>query len=315
VFHIGITAARVGLPDFDESAADRGSGLVEDAATCSTVNLGLNLHFSASERAGIDMGKIRFDGGNAQQCIDALAARDCDLTSESNRVVPEACFQIIGGTLHPGETCTLDAECISQMCQVQLDDSTIACPLGTCFDYLDDTAPVRAKLGESCSRVNCDDASRCDDATETCVAMQSRGAPCKLPTECAFGLGCDSSGVCASLPSLGESCTGACRDDGNTCSPTSQTCVKVVLAGGACASNVDCSPIYRCDATNHCSSIALGQPCESDQLCADDRAFCDSRSGTCMLPKADGMLCVHDSDCDSQHCDRLATCSPDQVCL
>lgn len=291
-------------------------GDVESVATCRTTNIGLDIHLSASETAAINMSKIQFSGDSAKTCLDALASRDCDVTSQSNRVAPDACLSIARGTLHAGATCALDDECTSLICSVP--SCNMACCTGTCSG---DVAPVNAKLGQSCSTMNCDGLSFCDPATTTCAALKKSGAACQDGSECDFGLDCLTPGTCAPLPKLGEACMGVCRDEGTTCSPTTATCVKVALAGAACTSTADCSRLYLCDATNHCSAgLALGAACTADQACADDLAFCDipagQATGVCAVPKPDGGACQADTDCQSHTCDPAALkCVPDPVCI
>jgi hypothetical protein len=291
-------------------------GDVERADTCKKLNLGLDFRLSASTTAAADMGKITYSGENAQKCLDAFAARSCDVTSQSGRVLPEACREIAIGTEHDGAACAQDAECLSQVCDVPA--CTMACCTGTCTG---DTAPGVAKAGESCANAVCDDTSFCDNAVMMCVALKPADAFCTSPRECAYGLDCLQTGVCGALPGPGDACTGPCRDEGTTCSPTSRTCVKVALGGAACTTSADCSPLYTCDATKHCSAgPALGAACTIGQRCGTDRAFCDvpagQAMGTCVLPKANGAPCQRNSDCDSQSCDPATlVCGPEPICL
>ncbi len=291
-------------------------GDVENVETCKKLNLGLNFRLSASATAAVDMGKTKYSGEDAQKCLDALAARSCDVTSQSNRVAPDACREIVVGTEHDGAACAQDAECISQLCDVPA--CNMACCTGTCTG---DAAPGRAKAGESCANAVCDDASFCDDAVMMCVALKPADAFCAASFECAYGLDCLQTATCGALPGPGAACTGPCRDEGTTCSPASRTCVKVALGGAACNASADCSPLYVCDATKHCSAgPALGAACTVGQRCGVDRAFCDvpmgQAMGTCVLPKADGAPCQRNSDCDSQSCDPTTlVCGPEPVCI
>src|SRR5262249_53229754 len=160
--------------------------------------------------------------------------------------------QIFVGTLHAGETCAFGAECISAKC-----DAPQACPQtqsGTCQG---DAPPGHARVGESCEQAICDD-SFCDPVAMMCVALHPSGGVCAVPEQCQYGLDCNPSGMCASLPKLGDSCSGPCRDDGTVCGSTSGTCVKAALAGQSCVTSDDCASVYICDVTKHCSAgIAL----------------------------------------------------------
>jgi hypothetical protein len=293
-------------------------GEAESVDTCTKLNISLTLRLSASQLAAVDMSKVVFNGDKARSCLDAFASRSCDETSQSNRIPPDDCREILVGTQHDGDACARSDECISQVCTVPR--CGMACCQGTCSG---DEAPGHAKLGESCEHATCDPkATYCDPDLLQCVALKASGGNCLLSEECGYGLTCDlASGTCLPLPAPGAACTGACRDAGTTCSPTSRTCVKVALEGGACNTSADCSLLYRCDATKHCNAgIALGAACVANQHCADDQAFCDIPDGqvmgTCTLPKADGMPCQRDSNCENRTCDPLTSlCGPEPVCI
>lgn len=291
-------------------------GDVEDVDTCLHTNTGRTFALTASEQAAVAMGKTKYDGAAASACLDAAAARDCDTTSQSNRVPPDICLQVNAGTLHDGDACGLDTECVSQFCSIPPCD--MACCTGTCVG---DAAPGRANLGEPCENALCSPDSFCDDGTLMCEALVGVGMFCSSTSQCQYGLDCDQTGVCGALPGPGAPCTGQCRDEGTTCSATTGTCVKVGLAGAACVTSGDCSPIYACDTTKHCSAgVALGQPCAANQQCADDGAFCDiptdGTSGTCVAPKANGETCQGDANCASVYCDPLTlTCADEPICI
>jgi hypothetical protein len=291
-------------------------GEVKDVATCRTSNIGIDVHVSASEHAAIDMGRTRFDGARAQACADALGARSCDQTSQSNREVPDACLAVVAGTATAGATCALDEECVSLVCHVP--SCAQACCTGTCEGG---AVPARAKAGESCETNLCDAASFCDNVATTCVALKKAGDSCESSEQCDFALDCLQGGTCGSLPRLGDACTGACRDVGTTCSLASHTCVKVGLLGEACSSSADCSQLYTCDTSKRCSEgLAVGAPCTIAQRCAGAGAFCDAPvnevAGLCAVPKANGAACQRDPECQSHACDATSKlCVADAVCL
>lgn len=293
-------------------------GDIESLDVCMTANIGLNIHIPASLQAGIDMSKVKFSGTAAADCLDALARQSCDLTSQSSRVTPDACAQLIAGTRHNGDACAIDPECLSQVCDVTSCDPSAACCMGTCAG---EAAPPSVQIGQSCTTAACVPSGFCEDSSQTCMALKTSGAACNANRECNYGLAC--LGTCQALPALGQPCTDLCRDEGTTCSQTTQTCVKVALAGGTCTPNgltTECSPLYQCDATGHCSAgIALGQPCSLGDLCAGNTAFCDvplgQSSGACALPKPDGSTCTRDAACQSVFCDSQSlTCVPEPVC-
>jgi len=292
-------------------------GEIESVTACKKANISFERHFTTSQLAAIQQGKVAYDGGKARSCFDALAERSCDVTSQSNRVVPDACREITRGTQHAGATCGQGEECISTVCTIP--NCGMACCQGTCTG---DTVPGHAKIGESCETATCEPVAFCDDAIAMCLARKSAGVSCISSTECGFGLDCEpTSGTCLPLPALNAGCSGACRDDGTTCSQATRTCVKVALVDGACTTSADCSPLYRCDtAAKRCTAgVPLGQGCTANQQCADDRAFCDiadgEQTGTCVAPRPVGMPCQRDSSCESRSCDPFSLlCRDEPVC-
>jgi hypothetical protein len=327
----GCGPGSVALADYPEAA--RGAycshlaecGVVEDIPTCLATNIGfdfeingLDLRLSASRRAAIAMGKIRYDGENAKRCLDALgAARGCDPTIEISRVRPDECLAIFNGRLRGDEECALGDECISRHCEVAACED--ACCTGVCVG---DSPPVRAQLGESCEVAACDNGLFCDEDTDTCVALKSQGGFCVSLAECRFGLSCNQSGECiGNLPTLGQACSGPCRDEGTQCSTTSRTCVTVGLVGAPCEMTSDCSPFYMCNDAKRCSAGApIGAACSVDERCADAGAFCDVPGGevmgTCAPLKLDGDICDSDSACLSGTCNTTTrACIPEPVCI
>ncbi|HMG52130.1 MAG TPA: hypothetical protein VK601_01585, partial [Kofleriaceae bacterium] len=55
-----------------------------------------------SVRAAVAAHKIAYDGGRAQQCVDATAARSCDLTAHDAHVAPAACTAMFTGEVADG---------------------------------------------------------------------------------------------------------------------------------------------------------------------------------------------------------------------
>jgi len=311
--------ASLAIDDYEDAARDAvcrnlaKCGDVESREVCRTVNLGVVVHLQPGEQRAIEMGKVEFHGDQANACLDALADRSCDVTSRSGRVTPPEC-QFVTGTQPAGRACALDDECTSLRCGVP--SCGDACCQGTCVG---DTPATPGHVGDSCETAACDDDSFCDLDTALCVARAPAHATCFAPDECDFGLDCLPDGTCGPLPGPGEPCDGACRDRGTTCSQTTGVCVKVALAGEACATSADCSVLYACDATKHCSrGLALGAACTAGQFCADARAFCDPTTtpSTCALPKPDGEACTRSLQCQTVYCDPASlTCAEEPVCF
>jgi len=290
-------------------------GEAEDVAACLLVNkFGPR---SATEVAAVKAGRIKYDGGLARACFDAIASRSCDETTASYREAPEACLAFFQGTLHGGAACADSAECISQDCEIPA--CNMACCTGTCHGY---SAPeLLGKIGESCSARPCATEAYCDAASLTCQALKHLGETCPLGLSCADGLAClVPSKTCGVLPGLGEPCVNGCRELGLHCSTTTGTCVKNGLPGDPCSEDDDCSYLYVCGADKQCTTgIALGAPCTMFDHCAEWDAFCDvpdnATMGTCTAPKPDGASCRTQFDCASNVCDPASqTCVADVPC-
>jgi len=290
-------------------------GDVASTDACLETSLGQPLHITATQRAAIAAGTMKFDGGAAQTCLASLASRSCDVTSQANRVLPDPCFAIFLGTRGDGEACAASSECISQVCDAPVCDT--ACCTGTCIGG---EAPVRAQIGESCEAARCEDNAFCDPAF-VCTARRSPGSSCIFANDCQFGLDCDPDGVCSALPGPGQRCDGACRDEGTTCSAASQTCEPVAVAGEPCTMTSDCSVLYVCDANKRCSAgIALGDVCIVGQRCADPGAFCDAEAGEslglCAPLRQLDEPCTDDSICESHACGEVTQrCVDEPVCI
>jgi hypothetical protein len=293
-------------------------GEAESLEACLALNIGPRAPFTASQRAAVDAGKIIYSAAAARRCIDAIASDECDLTSESDRNLTEACALPLIGTLGAEEICAFDEECRSQVCDVPT--CQLSCCAGRCVG---DTAPLLPGVDQPCPDFVCAAGLSCDPPTQRCVPLLPAGATCGSFFSCGYGLLCLDH-RCQVLPALGEPCDGICRDRGARCSATSHTCVPVGLLGDACALGADdpgCSTIYFCDRTGHCSAgIALGQPCALGDHCADVGAFCDiaidGSPGTCALPRPNGAPCTLDAGCESVHCDPFTLqCTPQRICL
>jgi hypothetical protein len=292
-------------------------GVVKDLETCRNLNFGVDVHITASGQAAFDMGKAKFNGAKAQSCIDGIANASCDLTSESQRDLPLACDQVASGTLRAGEACTLGAECISLQCAIP--DCEMACCTGSCIG---DTAPAVGKLGGSCPTGRCESGAYCD-LSGSCLSYKQANAACRAGFECAPGTTCVATGTtatCTKLPKLGEACTSFCTDFGATCDPVSQKCVEVAVGGEACGGDDDCSLLYFCDGGACSGGVALGATCGPQDHCADARAFCDIQgalpTGTCALPKPNGMTCNFNDECESFACSGdTGVCIDEPVCI
>jgi hypothetical protein len=295
-------------------------GQAKDQDSCLATNIDLG-HGSATEISAVASGRTKYDADAARKCVDALAARSCDITDPANRTLPADCLNVLQGTVGDSGACVYDGDCISKICHPSSPMAS-GCYTGTCVG---DAAPVQVSVGDTCDDITrvCDSTSYCDFTSLVCAAFKTAGATCESSDECGPELYClSSSGTCGTLPPLGEACDGdGCRDLGTVCSSDTGTCVKAGLPGDECLLSTDCSIYYVCDQTSHtCSDgIAVGQPCAANQLCAGEGAFCQAGSademGTCALPAATGAACLTSSQCESNVCDPdTLTCVADTAC-
>jgi hypothetical protein len=299
-------------------------GQFPDKASClaSNVFASSSIQLDPNIVAAIGAGRVYYNGSNVKECFDALGGRSCDETSESARVTPVVCRDFLTGTVHGGEACTIDAECISQQCSAGNSGDT--CIMGSCIG---DVEPVftQAQLGENCgSNGSCVSGLYCDGITTTCAMLKPQGASCTIATECAYGLGCVGSAgsrTCGALPALGQPCAtdGLCRDEGLFCNFTTGNCEQVGLPSATCTSSSQCSQYYPCNfTTSQCTKgPGLNESCGSAS-CFDAGTFCDNTTATCVALKTNGSMCDSDTECASDFCDQsLATplCAMPTVCF
>lgn len=277
--------------------------------------------------AAIGAGRVYYNGSNVKECFDALAARSCDKTDQSARVTPAACRNIITGTQHSGDACTIDEECISQQCSGGSNGTS--CIMGTCIG---DVAPTfeLAQLDEQCSsNAQCVPGTYCDNLTQVCTLLKASGSSCQQDTECDYGLGCAGpvgSRTCATLPTVGMTCSlsdNPCRDVGTQCVYDSLTamysCKQIGLEGASCA-GTPCSNWYPCDsATQLCApGPSVGESCSFSAACFSADTYCDQSTQVCTALKSNGMTCNDDSECASAYCDVTQAspiCGTPNVCF
>jgi len=264
--------------------------------------------------ADVDSGVIKYDGGAAKDCIDALATTSCNPGDQNSRVTPSSCDDAFTGTIGDGGTCYISDECISKNCDKP--SCSMACCAGTCGPA--DPAPVA--IGQSCEAAPCVDGAYCD-ATATCAALLPAGSDCQGDSQCAYGLLCLGAGTCQAPAGAGDTCiTGGngpeCGVLGVVCDPTTNTCVGYLAEGAACDPQVgNCQPFTFCDQTTMvCTSYPkVGEACPNN-ICAPG-GFCDQTSQMCLGPQANGHTCTQSSQCQSNYCDQTSgQCADKTIC-
>lgn len=170
----------------------------------------------------LDSGKINFRGNKAWSCHSAFddALSDCVLDERE----PEVCDQIVEGTVSPGNSCEMSAECS-----------------GMAFcDWQDNVCVEIPGAGDSCvETIFCQDGLYCD-VDDICKQQKEEGDSCTTATsnECAHGLYCGSSERCVIQKSTGMECSSyeECRsydcNAGGTCEPYPDICQDLANGDG-----------------------------------------------------------------------------------
>jgi hypothetical protein len=287
-----------------------------DVDTCLRGNNAIHASTDPSATAAVSAGKVIYNAGKARECVDLIANATCDITDGDLRsLFPIPCFETATGTLHAGDACAIDIECISQSCAVP--SCPDACCMGTCSG--ESPPPFNLPVGSPCSQQlitsECAANAFCDNTTHMCTALKPEGATCNSTMECDYGFGCAGSpAICKTLPTLGQACPdGECRDEGQICAGS---CIKVGLAGDPCADDIQCSSFYKCDtAMGKCvEGSGQGGPCTFSSDCWGS-TFCDSATSTCAALKPDGQSCGGNEECASDHCNAAGMCETPGVCI
>ncbi|HEY4240805.1 MAG TPA: hypothetical protein VGM88_13375 [Kofleriaceae bacterium] len=267
-------------------------------------------------------GSVVFDPAQAKLCLDAVANRSCDITSEDQLGHTVACDGVVTGTVAGGGACDVDEECVSQVCQPNDDLCQDACCPGTCQG---DDPPTLGKLGQACTSYGCENGAACNG--QNCVPRLAAGAICGGVVPCAYGLSCYSATAdaptCMPLPSLG----GACSTDSIMCTDLGEVCIGgVCTQGGTLGSPCQpdsCAGIYECDGmTNTCDTghSPTGGDCGEDESCDVYGDYCDNTSssdidGVCAAARANGAACNERSGCESHFCDPTGVCADEPACM
>lgn len=236
-----------------------------------------NGELSTLEQAIAD-GKVKYDGGKVQACLNEIAQSGCAFFTDRDIA---ACVAAVDGTVDQGGDCSSGSECKSPyFCQ-----ASGACP-GTC-------AP-RLGAGEACEADgNCQDGLVCREDTGVCAQPAAAGQSC----EGASGPPCSPGMLCVGQNQQ-TGAPGTCQtqaelfvtDLGGDCNP---------LTGPLCKSGLSCGvesasasgAVFKCMEPSTGSSCVLAFPdmCPGEQYCdAPDQEF----QGTCTALPGDGEPCA-----------------------
>jgi hypothetical protein len=229
--------------------------------------------------ASVADGRVKIDGSQFEACYRDTRALGCAVHTER---LPASCQSAIAGQQHAGDTCSLDADCVSEhFCPI-----TAACPR-----QCEPTRPA----AESCERdAECQRGLLCTNgecAAPSKVGETCAGASGKL---CALGLSCmgsddTTSGKCQTNASI----QAGARDA--VCMPGGTLCKE----GLSCA--YDGSSGFKCQAAvakGATCRLALPSQCPVDTYC---NAPDVTSTGTCLALPVDGDECVLGDDCAPGH--------------
>ena len=299
-----------------------------DQATCEKTNLRDSSFFlPPAYEAYVLAGRIRYNGNAVAACLAKEAALSCSTNGLDHRVNFATCIaraNVYTGAVAGNAKCSIDEECISQLCSNQCDSNQSCCTDGTCVGSAAPVVTPPAKLGEACAGElanACVDGTFCDSSTGVCAAYKPAGATCTDATQCGDGLFCNfNTGMCTAPAHLGQSCaTLACGDEGTYCNFSTQLCTSFASLGGACNDTTEgeCTSYAMCDSTTmKCVPYpATGASCaNTNGACGDVGSLCNE-SLICELQGATGAACVGSADCISGNCDLTThVCAPVAVC-
>jgi len=301
-------------------------GEFPDKTTCARYAFVSNLDLEPTPQivAAVLAGKIAYSGASFAACVAAIASATCDRTDQDSRGVPAACNQVFRGAVTGGGACAIDAECISDVCNLACGSASTCCT-GTCLGSTPPAPTPLAPIGASCATKGCVDGSFCSSIDQLCTALRTANMPCSSASQCAYGLSCFGSMMltCQPLPALGQPCpNGLCRDEGQHCklpaTGGTAVCTADGLPGADCGFNTDCSPYYRCDTTMKCAQLpALGESCSGTGACANSESvFCDSGTVLCTARQPAGATCTSSQQCASNACSPATnTCVMPESCI
>jgi hypothetical protein len=246
-----------------------------------------------------------------EACVAAIKADPCQALDDTRG----PCF-FEYGTGAAGVACAEDSQCASGSCSAQSEtaDGGTTGSCGVCAPVVAVGAPCEGTCG---ANAECGPAPSGDSTICVAITVVAAGGACTgSGQECAEGLVCNPSGVCAAPGGAGAPCVFSEECQAPLTCPSGAsgqtTCQPGAAAGAACTSSSDCQPGLGCGAGQTCVAmtwVSAGQPCNATASClvGGCPATGTTTSGTCPTVIADGQPC---SEGDSTTtCDTFATCT------
>lgn len=231
-------------------------------------------------------------------CGDGFVNDPSEVCDDGNLATGDGCNAAC--LLEVGETCSLDADCASNRCNMLAAPPVCAPPFGCGNGDLE--------AGEACDDGN---NSNGDGCTASCTIED--GNPCNADAECASGICdltearplCEPAGSCGNgVNEVFEAC-----DDGNEMGGDGCSRVCLLETGEPCTNDADCDTEVcdgmesnTCEPANTCGNGAL----EGDELCDDGNVVTgDGCDAQCLLEIGAGP-CTDGSQCASGVCNTMA---------
>lgn len=163
---------------------------------CDQFEGGLVLLAAGIAQESVDKGRLAFDGGAAQDCVDAIQGASCsDLSGGGvSSVGSTACAGVLTPKVAVGGACSQDLECTTNNC--------VGAQVGSDGQQQDGACQDLPATGSACD-FNCVAGDFCgfDGSAETCEPKAGAGSACEDNEECQTGTceGSDGAKTCVAI--------------------------------------------------------------------------------------------------------------------
>jgi hypothetical protein len=165
-------------------------------------------------RAGVEAGRLTFDGAQASLCYEKVAS-NCDALHANNPLEQDpACQTVFVGKVAEGGECLSSNECVNKASSCAGKSDTMM------FGKCKAPGPVDAacEFGDEC------ESGYCNYTTMKCAAQAKVGEACQDFDQCADSF-CDfSASLCTARKADGQTCMGDDECTSDTCNMTKNVC-------------------------------------------------------------------------------------------